>query len=123
MVSWEFNSKLAPLFIASNKVVLFTPFVELAVLTAVTPANSLRASGFKRIVPNSGNTNPYEPEFSTYPLPENAFPFDPETNWYTLDEPTKVFTKTSFELSVKCTSPLVPVNFKFKDPGKRDSYI
>jgi hypothetical protein len=72
------------------------------------------AFGFKRIVPKSGNTKPYEPEFETYPLLESvpAVPFDPEINWYTLVEPKNTLTGLSNESSVKLIIPPEPESCK-----------
>jgi hypothetical protein len=82
------------------------------------------AAGFNNITPKSGNTNPYEPEFGTYPLfgSEPAVPFEPEISWSTLDDPKNVFTETSFELSVNCIILFPePDNVRFKVPGNKDS--
>ena len=62
IVSWEFNWKLKPACIELNKVIALTPLVELAVLVASTLIDEEIAWGLSKIVPNSGNTKPYEPK-------------------------------------------------------------
>ena len=75
------------------------------------------AWGFSNIVPNSGNNNPYEPEFSTYPPLVIADPLDPETIWNTLEDPKKVWILTSFELSVNSNKPPEPDRAILNVPG------
>ena len=100
IVSWEFNPKLAPKDIDVYSLRGLKPS-ELFERLGATLIDCEIADGFKRIVPKSGKTKPYEPDPATYPPPVIADPLDPETNWNTLVEPINVFTDTSFELSVK----------------------
>ena len=125
IVSWEFNWKLKPVLIELNNVIALTPLAELAVLVASTWIDSLIALVFNIIVPNSGNTKPYEPLPETYPLLDKVpdVPLDPDINWNTLEDPIKELTFTSFELSVKCRVLRFPLpdNARFKEPGNKDS--
>ena len=79
MVSWEFKVKAPEALIALNNKLWLVPFVVLAVLVGVNPIVLLNASGLRIIVPISGRSKPYDPEFATYPPEETALPLDPDT--------------------------------------------
>ena len=120
MVSWEFNLNEAPWIIEVNNVLGLLSFV-LEFLNVSTLIDWSIASGLIKIVPKSGNTNPYDPELTTYPLfaKEPAVPFDPETNWKYLEDPKNWLTLLSWESSVKWIVPPEPDRVKFKEPGNK----
>ena len=70
----------------------------------------------------SGKNKPYDPDPGAYPeFAAIALPSEPDTIWNTLFEPIKVWTLTSFELSVNSNKPPEPDNFILKVPGNNFS--
>ena len=64
IVSWEFKANESPNEIASNKRWVFKPS-ELFERDGNNLIDWDTANGLIKIVPKSGNTNPYEPELFT----------------------------------------------------------